>query len=176
MVTQQQQTAELSLNPPDLGPLHVVLSIDNDQASVMFMSHNADVRQTLEGALPRLRELMADSGISLGSTTVSADNAQQRGWADESGSGDHNGAPRIRGGGMSDPSGSSSLATTIGGGGLVDIFADVGVFYRFMLGRKPKHDGLKLGPDRASDLGPRFTQEYPFRRLFAVLAAVIHHQ
>ena len=38
MVTQQQQTAELSLNPPDLGPLHVVLSIDNDQASVMFMS------------------------------------------------------------------------------------------------------------------------------------------
>ncbi len=123
MVTQQQQTAELSLNPPDLGPLHVVLSIDNDQASVMFMSHNADVRQTLEGALPRLRELMADSGISLGSTTVSADNAQQRGWADESGSGDHNGAPRIRGGGASGPSASSSPATTIGGRGLVDIFA-----------------------------------------------------
>jgi flagellar hook-length control protein FliK len=122
MVTQQQQTAELSLNPPDLGPLHVVLSIDNDQASVMFMSHNADVRQTLEAALPKLREVMADSGISLGSTTVSAD-TQQRGWADESGSGDHNGAPRIRGGGTSDPSGSSSRATTIGGRGLVDIFA-----------------------------------------------------
>jgi flagellar hook-length control protein FliK len=123
MVTQQQQTAELSLNPPDLGPLHVVLSIDNGQASVMFMSHNADVRQTLEAALPRLRESMADSGISLGSTTVSADNAQQRGWADKSGSGGHTGAPRISEGGASGPLGSSSRATTIGGRGLVDIFA-----------------------------------------------------
>jgi flagellar hook-length control protein FliK len=77
MASQQQQIAELSLNPPDLGPLQIVLSINNDQASAMFVSHNADVRQALEAALPRLKEMMADSGISLGNTTISSDSSQQ---------------------------------------------------------------------------------------------------
>ena len=79
MVSQQQQVAELTLNPPDLGPLQVVLTINNDQASATFVSQNADVRQALEAALPRLREMMADTGISLGNTTVSADTSQQQG-------------------------------------------------------------------------------------------------
>lgn len=78
MASQQQQIAELSLNPPDLGPLQIVLSVNNDQASAMFVSHNADVRQALEAALPRLKEMMADSGISLGNTTISSDSSQQR--------------------------------------------------------------------------------------------------
>ena len=79
MVSQQQQVAELSLNPPDLGPLQVVLTINNDQASAMFVSPHADVRQALEAALPRLREMMAEGGISLGSATVNADTSQQQG-------------------------------------------------------------------------------------------------
>ncbi|MBA2659133.1 MAG: flagellar hook-length control protein FliK [Nitrosospira sp.] len=78
MVSQQQQVVELTLNPPDLGPLQVILSINNDQASATFVSPHADVRQALEAALPRLREMMADSGISLGNTTVSADTSQQQ--------------------------------------------------------------------------------------------------
>ena len=78
MVSSQQQVVELTLNPPDLGPLQVVLSINNDQASATFVSPHADVRQALEAALPRLREMMADSGISLGNTTVSADTSQQQ--------------------------------------------------------------------------------------------------
>jgi hypothetical protein len=85
MVTEGRQTAELSLNPPDLGPLQVVLSVDNDQASAMFVSQNPDVRQALEAALPRLKEMMAESGISLGSTTVSADSSSQAGNPDGSG-------------------------------------------------------------------------------------------
>lgn len=79
MVSQQQQVAELTLNPPDLGPLQVVLTINNDQASATFISQNADVRQALEAALPRLKEMMADSGLSLGNTAVSADTSQQQG-------------------------------------------------------------------------------------------------
>lgn len=79
MVSNQQQVAELNLNPPDLGPLQVVLSITNDQASATFVSQHADVRQALEAALPRLKEMMADSGISLGETTVSADSSQRQG-------------------------------------------------------------------------------------------------
>ena len=77
MVSQQQQVAELSLNPPDLGPLQVVLSINGDQASAMFVSQQADVRQALEAALPRLKEMMAENGINLSSTTVGSDSPQQ---------------------------------------------------------------------------------------------------
>lgn len=79
MVSNQQQVAELNLNPPDLGPLQVVLSLSDDQASATFVSQHADVRQALEAALPRLKEMMADSGISLAETTVSADTSQRQG-------------------------------------------------------------------------------------------------
>ena len=81
MVSSQEQVAELSLNPPDLGPLQVTLSISNDQATATFVSQHADVRQALEAALPRLREMMAESGISLGGATVSGgDGSQQQGF------------------------------------------------------------------------------------------------
>lgn len=72
MVAGEQQSASLTLNPPDLGPLQVVLSISNDQTSVAFSSNQLEVRQALENALPRLREMMGESGIALGNATVDA--------------------------------------------------------------------------------------------------------
>jgi flagellar hook-length control protein FliK len=82
MVSNQEQVAELSLNPPDLGPLQVTLSLSNDQATATFVSQHADVRQALEAALPRLKEMMAESGINLGGATVSSggDGSQQQGF------------------------------------------------------------------------------------------------
>jgi hypothetical protein len=81
MVSSQEQVAELSLNPPDLGPLQVTLSISNDQATATFVSQHADVRQALEAALPRLKEMMAESGINLGGASVSSgDGSQQQGF------------------------------------------------------------------------------------------------
>jgi flagellar hook-length control protein FliK len=72
MVGSEEQTASLTLNPPDLGPLQVVLSVSNDQASVTFSANQEEVRQALENALPRLREMMSQSGIALGDATVNA--------------------------------------------------------------------------------------------------------
>lgn len=72
MVGSEEQTASLTLNPPDLGPLQVVLSISNDQASVTFSSNQEEVRHALENALPRLREMMGESGIALGNASVNA--------------------------------------------------------------------------------------------------------
>jgi flagellar hook-length control protein FliK len=72
MVGSEEQTASLTLNPPDLGPLQVVLSVTNDQASVTFSANQEEVRQALENALPRLREMMSESGIALGNATVNA--------------------------------------------------------------------------------------------------------
>lgn len=82
MATQQQQVAELRLNPPHLGPVEVTLTLGgNDpgaQASIQFASPHLATREAIESALPRLREMMADSGIALGNVTVSADSFQQQ--------------------------------------------------------------------------------------------------
>ncbi len=76
MAAGAQQTASLTLNPPDMGPLHIVLNISNDQATASFFSAQPEVRQALEAAFPRLREMMDEAGIQLGQATVSADTPQ----------------------------------------------------------------------------------------------------
>jgi flagellar hook-length control protein FliK len=65
------QTAELHLNPPHLGPLDVVIKVSGDQATALFTSPHAAVREAVEQAMPRLRDMLADNGIMLGNTTVS---------------------------------------------------------------------------------------------------------
>lgn len=69
--TQQSQVAELHLNPPDLGPISVVLSVSDNQATALFTSPHSAVREAIESAMPRLRESLAETGITLGNTTVS---------------------------------------------------------------------------------------------------------
>jgi flagellar hook-length control protein FliK len=71
MSTQQSQIAELHLNPPDLGPMHVVISVSDNQATALFTSPHSEVRAAIENALPKLRESLADNGIMLGNATVS---------------------------------------------------------------------------------------------------------
>lgn len=75
----KEQAATLTLNPPDLGPVQVVLNVSNDQATVAFSSQQLEVRQALENAMPRLREMMSESGIALGNATVDAGAANQQG-------------------------------------------------------------------------------------------------
>lgn len=75
MVGQEQQSASLTLNPPELGPVRVVVSVSNNNASANFFSANPDVRQALEGSLPRLREMMEGAGIQLGQAQVGAENS-----------------------------------------------------------------------------------------------------
>lgn len=77
MSTQGNQTAELDLNPPNLGPLKVVLNVVNDQAQAQFVSPHQAVRAAVEAALPHLRTSMAEAGIQLGQTSVGADSFAQ---------------------------------------------------------------------------------------------------
>lgn len=69
----QQQSAELHLNPPELGPVSIVLSMDNDLANVFFSSPLVPVREVIENAMPTLREALGQAGIQLGETGVSAE-------------------------------------------------------------------------------------------------------
>lgn len=81
LATQHTQSAELHLNPPQLGPLDVVINVSGDQATALFTSPHAAVRDAVEQALPRLREMLADNGIMLGNATVSDQSPkEQQAW------------------------------------------------------------------------------------------------
>ncbi|MFZ6846374.1 flagellar hook-length control protein FliK [Undibacterium sp. RuTC16W] len=87
MVAGGEQTAELTLNPPDLGPLQIVLSVSNDQASATFSSAQPEVREALEAALPRLKQMMNDAGVQLSGFSVNSQASQQNNQQPESRSG-----------------------------------------------------------------------------------------
>ncbi len=70
MVGSGEQAATLTLNPPDLGPLQVVVSVSNGQADASFTSDNAEVRRALQDGIEHLREKMRESGVELGQTNV----------------------------------------------------------------------------------------------------------
>jgi flagellar hook-length control protein FliK len=127
MVAGGEQTASLTLNPPDLGPMQVVLSVNGDQASVAFSANQQEVRNALENALPRLREMMGESGLSLGSATVSAGMPDQRqAQGDTNGSSGSGGRHRGNGGASAEEAAVprvSGRTTIIGDRGMVDTFA-----------------------------------------------------
>ena len=77
LTSQQHQVAEIHLNPAHLGPVEVMLSISQDQATAQFVSPNLAVREAIEQALPKLREMMAENGIQLGNVMVGAESFQQ---------------------------------------------------------------------------------------------------
>jgi len=71
MAREGVQQAELRLNPANLGPVEVRLSMQNDQTNVTFIASNAAARDALEQALPRLRESFNESGLALNNAEVS---------------------------------------------------------------------------------------------------------
>lgn len=121
--TQKEQSAELHLNPPQLGPMDVVLKVSGDQATALFSSPHAAVREAIEQALPKLREMMADSGIMLGNATVNDQAPRNRQNDGENRSG--NSRPGINGIGDSVAAGSAGMRVSpiSRHNGIVDTFA-----------------------------------------------------
>jgi flagellar hook-length control protein FliK len=71
MSVRGQQEGSLTLTPEHLGPLEVQISVNKDTANVWFGAQHAETRAALTDAMPRLRELLAASGLSLGQSGVS---------------------------------------------------------------------------------------------------------
>lgn len=78
MVSEGQHSAEMQLNPPNLGPLEVRLSVHDDQASLLFVSAQASVREAIQSALPRLSAMLAESGLSMGDVQVGGESLTQQ--------------------------------------------------------------------------------------------------
>lgn len=77
LAAQNVSAAEIRLDPPDLGPMHVKVSVNQDQASVTFTSPHPVVRDALDQQLNRLREMFSEQGLNLVNVDVSDRPAQQ---------------------------------------------------------------------------------------------------
>ncbi len=64
--------AQISLNPPELGPIEVRISLVQDEAKVQFSSPHGVVREAMNDALPKLREMLESSGLRLNDSGVFA--------------------------------------------------------------------------------------------------------
>lgn len=87
-IGRNEQLAEIRINPPHLGPVEVKLTMsgdDNRVANVHFTAHQANVREAIENAIPRLREMFGEAGISLGNTTVGSDTSGREAGGSERG-------------------------------------------------------------------------------------------
>jgi flagellar hook-length control protein FliK len=77
-VSQNIQSANLRLNPQHLGPLEMQVQMDGDRATVVFASQHAAVRDALESALPRLREMFSQNGMDIVDVNVSQQDSPGR--------------------------------------------------------------------------------------------------
>jgi len=78
LVDRQQQSAELHVNPPHLGPVDVILTFADDGAQIAFSSPHAAVREAIEASLDELRTALNDKGLTMGEALVSADSNEAR--------------------------------------------------------------------------------------------------
>lgn len=66
--------AQIKLHPEELGALQITLRLQQNQAQLHIVSEHPQVRHALEAAMPQLRSALAETGVQLGQTSVSADN------------------------------------------------------------------------------------------------------
>lgn len=79
MTGKSLDSASIHLNPPHLGPVEVRISMNHDQqASIQFLSEHAAVREAIEAAIPRLREMMVGQQLNLVDVNVSNQSPQQQ--------------------------------------------------------------------------------------------------
>lgn len=63
--------AVMKLAPPELGEMEIRLEVRDGDATLQFVAASSEVRQALEQAQPRLRELFAQQGMGLSNFSVS---------------------------------------------------------------------------------------------------------
>ena len=78
MVNQNISSAELRLNPAHLGPIELLIDMSDDQVNVSLSSRHAVVREAMEQALPKLREMLDANGLNLAETDISQHSFAER--------------------------------------------------------------------------------------------------
>ena len=119
--------AELHLNPADMGPVSVHITMDGTQARIDFGADVAATRQVIEAGMPELASALADAGFTLAGGGVSQHSrGRGEGGQGESGSGSGSGsgpgARRVAAGNTDTAPVSRLVRRTVSAGG-VDIYA-----------------------------------------------------
>lgn len=70
-------TAELHLNPAEMGPINVKISLDGTAAQIDFAAAAQETRQAIEASLSSLSTALNDVGLSLSGGGVSSQTPQQ---------------------------------------------------------------------------------------------------
>ena len=78
MVGSNLTSAKLQVNPPQLGPIDVRISIQGDQAQVSLTAHSAVTRDALESSSSKLREMLGAQGFAQVSVDISQRSFQER--------------------------------------------------------------------------------------------------
>lgn len=81
--SQRITKAEISLHPAELGALDITIDTDSDRISITITTRNDAARELLESSMPRLSELLRNSGLTLEQGSVN----QQKASPDGQGSG-----------------------------------------------------------------------------------------
>ena len=127
MSSQNLKSAEIQLDPAELGRLEVRISVNQEQSQVTFASPHAGVREALDSQMHRLRELFAQQGMNQPDVNVS-DQSLNRGWQGQGGDGGNSrgGSSNERLGGDEELHSSaveSPRASSVSARGLVDYYA-----------------------------------------------------
>jgi hypothetical protein len=92
------QSAEIRLNPANMGPIEVRIAMNDDQATITFTAQHGVVRDAIEASLPRLREMFTGSGLQLAQANVSDQPLHDQRQRQQQGFGSGNGNGRSQGG------------------------------------------------------------------------------
>ena len=115
MTHQGLESASLRVSPEHLGPVEVHISVQNGAATVWVGATQPDTRAALEQALPHLRQMFANQGLTLTDSGVSREPPRNQ---PKSTSGQ--GVAAITAAGGSDTSVSAAVRASLG---LVDTYA-----------------------------------------------------
>lgn len=71
--------AEIKLNPAHLGPISVRIDVNQDQATVMFTTQHAEVKEAIEASIPKLREMLGTQQLNLINVNISQNSTSDHG-------------------------------------------------------------------------------------------------
>lgn len=86
LVREGVESAQLQLNPAEMGPVTVQIVIEGQTAQVHLAAAHADTRQALEASMPQLASNLRESGLTLTGGGVSEQAPGQQGNAQDGGS------------------------------------------------------------------------------------------
>lgn len=71
MMNSRIQSAEIRIDPPELGSMQIKISMNGDQASVSMVVQNQQAKDMLDQSVPKLKEMLEQQGIELGESNIS---------------------------------------------------------------------------------------------------------